>query len=202
MQEDERSGGYIYKNVRRRKPDSLLRTQYYYRQGQVKLIPVDNSALGIVQPAGKYVFVLRFSKRQRKFLVETIEGRRFWTDHLQCVRPEVEGYELSNTSFRQLAKMNYREGDWVCYRTSGQYAYLKETHNQVAMDQKDFQIFRDGVFNCEGIPRGYNYLLGYADSKNGELGSDDVFLYNNYNNVVLSAMLQNEKFNSENAAEE
>jgi hypothetical protein len=147
------------KRTRKRKPEEELKTLYYYRQGVLKINFTDNSKLGLY--AGSYVLIKKFDKDILKFLVEDKDGEKFWTDMVQPIRPEIEGHELYNTSFPLLMQTGFQDGCIVSYRTRNRFSSLKK---EIRTCTSEFCLFRGGFLNFDGIPKGYNFALGYPDT--------------------------------------
>jgi len=91
----------------------------------------------------------------------------FWTDRVQHIRPEVDGFELYYTSFPLLIKQGYQDGERVCYRTRHGFALLKQA--RLSYGEEKYCVFLNNIFNVD-TPKGYNFILGYSD--NGNNGSD------------------------------
>ena len=174
----------LVKRSRRRKPESELRTKYYYRIGRLELVAVDNSSIGIHTVTGRYVFIKRYDKNRGAFLVFTDTGRLFWTTQLIHLCPRVDGFELYHTSFPLLIVRNLRHGDYVCYRTRNGFAYLKMDR---AIKHEEYQMFRNGQFNLN-IPKSYNFCLGYSDICNESESKDRNLIENLYNIYVKDSL--------------
>lgn len=188
---------------RRRNGKALtcLKSLYYYRWGRLELETVDNSGLALLKSNGAYVSILRYCKTRQQFLVSTHCGRRIWTNALIQVAPMVNGVALHASSFAELLQHQYQAGEWVKYRTCGEFAFLAKGHIPTTYDKPSppqhtvqqrgcafggkttahtanrYEIYRDGVLNVQGLPRGFNFLLGYVDGLAMENGLAPLDVY-------------------------
>jgi hypothetical protein len=149
----------VAKRTRRKKPELQLRTKYYYRQGLLTVTPVDNSSLGTY--LGVYVFIKKYSPQRDQFLIEYADGELSWTDQVTPVRPAINGYELYHTCFELLVQRNYRAGQTVCYRTQRGFAFLRK---EIQTCCEEYKMFTPAGLNLDGVPKGFNFALGYADN--------------------------------------
>jgi hypothetical protein len=149
----------FYRRTRRKKEEQDLKTKYYYRQGRLTIIPVDNSSLGLY--SGVYVFIKKYSKERDQFLIEYTDGSLTWTDQVIPIKPVIDNHELYHTCFAFLAQQDYRDGQEVCFRTRHEWAYLRTEH-KVCVDE--YQMFVNGRLNLDRMPKGFNMCLGYSDN--------------------------------------
>jgi hypothetical protein len=48
----------------------------------------------------------------------------------------------------------------------------RESINKNRNKKEGFPLFKDGIFNCDPAPWGFNYMLGYCESSNNFLMRD------------------------------
>ena len=155
--------------TRKKKPVEDLKTEYYYRQGILKIEFCDNSRLGLY--AGEYVFIKKYCKEREQFLVEDRDGEKFWTDMIVPIRPTIEGHELYYTSFELLVERDYKNGDQVCYRTRNGFSSLRKEIRPCEC----YQMFTENGLNLENVPKSFNFALGYSDGISIQSEVDDSY---------------------------